>query len=106
MRQVVDRDHLIDGGDPLLNGLDPEYGPLDFANQLGAFPRQCLFTAHVVPLRKWSRMLPDRLNQVWWLLLPKTGPLCLRDQTVASHDVLTTLESDFCARLTQRVGFL
>jgi hypothetical protein len=54
MRRVVDCDHLIDGGYLLLDGLDPEYGPLDFAKQLGAFSLQFLFNAHVAPLRKWG----------------------------------------------------
>ncbi len=52
MRRVVDCDHLIDGGYLLFDGLNPEYELLDFAKQLGAFPLQFLFNAHVVPLQK------------------------------------------------------
>ena len=34
------------------------------------FHLQFLFNAHVAPLQKWSRKLPDGLNHVWWFLLP------------------------------------
>jgi len=40
MRRVVDCDHLIDGGNLFLDGLDPEDKLVDFAKQLGAFPFQ------------------------------------------------------------------
>jgi hypothetical protein len=50
MRRVVDCDHLIDGGDLLLDGLNPEHEFLDLAKQLGSFPYQFLFNAHVAPL--------------------------------------------------------
>jgi hypothetical protein len=73
MYRVVDCDHLVDGRDLLLDGLDPEDEFIDFAKQLGAFPFQFLFNAHVAPLQKWSRKLPDGLNQVWWFLLPNAG---------------------------------
>jgi hypothetical protein len=68
VRWVVDCDHLIDGGDLLFDGFDPEYEPLDSAKRLGAFPLQFLFNAPVVPFQKWSRKLPDGLNWVWWFL--------------------------------------
>jgi hypothetical protein len=38
VRRVLDCDHLIDGGDLLLDGLDPEYEFLNFAKKLGALP--------------------------------------------------------------------
>jgi hypothetical protein len=43
MCRVVDCDHLIDGRDLPLDGLDPGYELIDFAKQLGAFPFQFLF---------------------------------------------------------------
>jgi hypothetical protein len=70
MNAVMDCDHLIDAADLVLDGLNPEYEPLDFARQCVAFPLQFLFNARVVRLQKWSRTLADGSNQVWWFLLP------------------------------------
>lgn len=52
MRRVIDRDHLIDGRDLLLDRLDPERQLLDFDNQIGGLPLQFLFNPHVVQLQR------------------------------------------------------
>jgi hypothetical protein len=44
-----------------------------------------LFDDHVALLQKWSKKLPDRLNQVWWLLLPNAGMIQGRD-SVRTND--------------------
>jgi hypothetical protein len=61
---VGDCDPLVNGIDLTLDGLDPEYEFLIFAMQLGAFPFQFPFNTHVVQIQKWSRKLPNRLNQI------------------------------------------
>jgi len=49
---VANCDHLANGIDLLLDVLEPEYEFLIFAKQLGAFPFQFPFNAHVVLLPK------------------------------------------------------
>jgi hypothetical protein len=103
MRRVVDCDHLIDGGNLLLDGFNPEGELLDFAEQLGAFPFQFLFNAHVAPLQKWSRRLPDELVQVWWLLLPNAASLrqfCPTVDDIGREPRLIERAMDRCRRAT------
>jgi hypothetical protein len=70
VRWVVDRDHLINGSDLLLDRLDPESQLLHITNQLSALTLQFLCDTHVCPLQKWSRKLAESPVLVWWRLLP------------------------------------